>query len=42
VGQTRANNAIVQLATDGTGSLSVKNVSGGAAHVVIDVYGYFK
>jgi hypothetical protein len=41
-GQTRANNAIVQLATDGTGGLSVKNVSGGTAHVVIDVYGYFK
>jgi hypothetical protein len=39
--QTRGNNAIVFLATDGTGTIKVKNGSAGAVHVVLDVNGYF-
>jgi hypothetical protein len=41
-GQTRGNNAIVLLATDGTGTIRVKNGSGGAVHFVLDVNGYFQ
>jgi hypothetical protein len=41
-GQTRASNAILLLATDGTGSLGILNVSGGSVHLVLDVYGYFE
>ncbi len=41
-GVTRANNAIVRLATDGTGTVRVKNGSAGAVHVVLDVNGYFE
>jgi len=41
VAQTRGNNAIVLLATDGTGTIKVKNGSTGAVHVVLDVNGYF-
>jgi hypothetical protein len=41
-GATRANNAIVPLATDGAGTIQVKNGSAGAAHVVLDVNGYFQ
>ena len=40
-GLTRANNAIVALATDGTGTIKVKNGSAGAVHFVLDVNGYF-
>jgi hypothetical protein len=40
-GAVRANNVIVQLATDGTGTLGVQNSSGGTANLVIDVVGYF-
>jgi hypothetical protein len=40
-GLVRANNAILQLATDGTGTLGVHNASAGANHVIVDVYGYF-
>jgi hypothetical protein len=38
----RANNAIVRLATDGSGSFGVQNSSLGTTNVVIDVMGYFK
>jgi hypothetical protein len=38
---TRANNAIVTLATDGTGTFGIQNASGGTANVVVDVVGYF-
>ncbi len=41
-GQTRANNAIVFLATDGTGTIKVKNGSAAALHFVLDVNGYFQ
>jgi hypothetical protein len=41
-GQTRANNAVVPLAADGTGTIKVSNKSAGAVHVVLDVNGYFR
>ena len=42
VGQTRANNAMLSLALDGTGGLKVLNGSPGSVHVIIDVNGYFQ
>jgi hypothetical protein len=41
-GITRANTAIVGLATDGTGTVKVENRSAGAVHFVLDVNGYFQ
>ena len=41
-GITRANNAVVRLATDGTGTIKVRNGSAGAVHLVLDVNGYFE
>jgi uncharacterized repeat protein (TIGR01451 family) len=41
-GQTRANNAIVSLATNGAGTVAVKNSAAAAVHVVVDVNGYFQ
>jgi hypothetical protein len=41
-GRTRANNAMVMLATDGTGTIGVKNDSAGTVHFVLDVNGYFR
>ena len=41
-GQTRANNAIVPLAIDGSAAVKVFNGSGGTSHVIIDVNGYFQ
>jgi hypothetical protein len=43
-GQIRSGNAIVVLATDNTGTLTVWPVllQGGFVHVVIDVSGYFE
>jgi PKD-like domain len=41
-GQTRANNAILSLSSDGTGGVNIYNGSGGTTHVVIDVNGYFQ
>jgi hypothetical protein len=41
-GVTRANNAVVPLATDGTGTINVTNGSAGAVHFVLDVNGYFQ
>jgi hypothetical protein len=40
-GKTRANNAIVRLATNG-GTIAVKNGSAGSVHFVLDVNGYFQ
>ena len=40
-GVTRANNAVVPLATNG-GTIYVKNGSAGAVHFVLDVNGYFQ
>ncbi len=42
VGQTRANNANLLLATDGTGTISVKNDALGTVHLIVDVNGYFR
>jgi hypothetical protein len=42
VGRTRANNAYVLLAADGTGQATVKNNAAGALDLVIDVTGYFE
>lgn len=41
-GRNLANNAILLLATDGTGTLGVKNASAGTTGVLIDVVGYFQ
>lgn len=41
-GQTRANNAIVMLASSGSATLALKNVSSANVDVVIDVNGYFE
>ena len=41
-GQTRANNAVVLLATDGAGSLAVQNGAAGTVHFILDVNGYFE
>jgi len=40
-GQTRANNAVVVLATS-VGTINVTNASGGTVHFVLDVNGYFQ
>jgi hypothetical protein len=40
--RARANNAIIQLATDGSGTIAVANDSGGTVHFVLDVNGYFR
>lgn len=41
-GQTRANNAVIPLASDGSGSLAILNGSGGTVNVILDVNGYFQ
>ncbi len=41
-GQTRANNAILMLARDGTGTVTVLNASAGSNHLIVDVNGYFR
>ncbi len=41
-GQTRANNAIVMLASSGSGTLAIRNSSVASVDVVIDVNGYFE
>jgi hypothetical protein len=41
-GQTRANNAVVMLASSGSGTLAIRNSSAADVHVVIDVSGYFE
>jgi hypothetical protein len=42
-GQTRGNNAIIMLASSGTGTFALKSVTpAGPVHVVIDVNGYFE
>ena len=41
-GVTRANNAVVRLATDASGTINVKNGSAGTVHFVLDVNGYFQ
>ena len=41
-GQTRANNAVMGLATNGAGTVGVKNRAAAAVHLVVDVTGYFQ
>jgi hypothetical protein len=41
-GRTRANNAIVTLATDGSGTIAILNGSGGSNDAILDVNGYFQ
>jgi hypothetical protein len=41
-GQTRANQAIVPLSPDGTGTLAVQVGSAGIVHLILDVAGYFR
>jgi lysyl endopeptidase len=41
-GQTRGNNAIIGLATDASGGITVANGSAGTAHFILDVNGYFE
>ncbi len=40
-GVIRSNNATVQLSTNGTGGVAVKNGSAGTSHFVLDVTGYY-
>jgi hypothetical protein len=42
VARARANNAVVQLATDGSGTIRVINGSLGTVHLILDVSGYFE
>jgi hypothetical protein len=41
-GVTRANNAVVRLASSGSATLGIANFSAASVHVVIDVNGYFE
>jgi hypothetical protein len=41
-GQTRANNSMLELATNGAGSVGVANAAPGSVHVILDVNGYFE
>ncbi len=41
-GQTRANNALLKLAADASGTLGIANGAPGAAHIIVDVNGYFE
>jgi hypothetical protein len=41
-GKTRANNAIILLATDDTGTVAATNHSSGSVHLILDVSGYFE
>jgi Phosphate-induced protein 1 conserved region len=41
-GATRTDNAIIVLSGEGTGTLNVRNGSGGALHLIVDVNGYFQ
>jgi hypothetical protein len=41
-GQTRANNAVLRLAFDGSGGIKVQNGSGGTVDFILDVNGYFQ
>ena len=41
-GQVRANNAVISLSQDGTGTFSVYADTPSNVNLVVDVYGYFK
>jgi len=41
-GRFRANNAVLVLASDGSGTVAVQNSSAGASNLLLDVSGYFQ
>jgi hypothetical protein len=41
-GYTRANNAILPMSGDGSGTVNVVNQSSGTVHLIVDVNGYFR
>jgi hypothetical protein len=41
-GQTRANDAIIQIGGGTTGSITVRNDASGTVHLILDVNGYFQ
>lgn len=41
-GQTRANDAIIQIGGGTTGSITVRNDAAGTLHLILDVNGYFQ
>ena len=41
-GRTRANNAFVSLASDGSGTIAVFSATGGTVDFILDVNGYFR
>jgi hypothetical protein len=41
-GRTRANNAVLQIALDGSGTIKVQNISAGTFDLILDVNGYFR
>lgn len=41
-GRTRANNGVIELARDGTRTIQVRNGTAAAAHLILDVNGYFQ
>ena len=42
LGQTRANNGHLLLASDGSGTFQVTNASSGTVHFILDVNGYYR
>jgi hypothetical protein len=40
--QTRANNAQIRLATDGSGTIRIQNTAPGMVDVIVDVNGFFQ
>ncbi len=40
--QTRANNALIRLATDGSGTIRIQNTAPGMVDVILDVNGFFQ
>jgi hypothetical protein len=41
-GQTRASNAIIKIAGDGSGTVGISNGAPGTVHFIVDVNGYFE
>jgi hypothetical protein len=41
-GKTRANNAVLELSTNGTGTIGIQNASSGSVNIIVDVVGYFQ
>jgi hypothetical protein len=41
-GQTRANNAVLPVSSDGAATLAIRNNAAGAVHVLVDVNGFFQ